>query len=265
METEMEMPGPPPPVRALHARRAAQNGWMQPESVPVPARDEDGGARVAAWLALPGRLGLGLGLGLRGRPRVVVAAAVLLGLAVALLVFMLWRGGPAAAALAAAAPAAASAPGGAASVAAGAAAASPVSPVSPVASAPGAESAEAVASAAPAASPQPGRIELQPLVSRLGEDERRALREDARARRGPPPVPRAWALVTPPLERARAARAAAQLQAVALLRGLPTRVEQWPAGTRWRAVSFAFASAEEAEKVRLALRDKGLPIEVLEF
>ena len=36
-------------------------------------------------------------------------------------------------------------------------------------------------------------------------------------------------------------------------------------GTGWRAVFWGFASAKDAEKVRLALADKGLKTDVVEF
>jgi len=71
--------------------------------------------------------------------------------------------------------------------------------------------------------------------------------------------------VTAPLDQRRAERAAAQLKAVALFQTLPMQVEQLPAGARWRTVFWPFTSAADAEKVRLALADKGLQTEVLEF
>lgn len=125
--------------------------------------------------------------------------------------------------------------------------------------------------------PQAGRVQLPvlapTLVSRLAAGERERLRQSGRELRaahaqGAAPSarqPKAWALVTAPLERHRAQRAAAQLQAVAALQRRPMRVEQWPVGARWRAVFWAFDSAQEAQKVRLALADKGLRLEVLEF
>lgn len=116
--------------------------------------------------------------------------------------------------------------------------------------------------------PRRGRIELDPLVARLPDDERQALRRSGRDLRGESTVAasdKAWALVTAPLDQRRAERAAAQLKAVALFQSLPMHVEQMPAGARWRAVFWPFTSAADAEKVRLALADKGLQTEVLEF
>ena len=60
-------------------------------------------------------------------------------------------------------------------------------------------------------------------------------------------------------------RVAAQLHAVALLQPVPMRAELLPSGAGWRAVFWPFASEGDAEKVRLALADKGLRTEVLEF
>jgi hypothetical protein len=116
--------------------------------------------------------------------------------------------------------------------------------------------------------PRQGRIERPPLVPRLSDAERQAARQSARALRAEPAVradDKAWALVTDPLDPRRAERAAAQLQAVALFQAHPMRVERMPAGGRWRAVFWPFTSAADAEKVRLALADKGLKTEVLEF
>lgn len=157
------------------------------------------------------------------------------------------------------------------------AASAAASAVTKGASAVDSEAVHAAASAAAAMPPAPppvdvaprrGRIELDPLVARLPDDERQALRRSGRDLRGEPTVAasdKAWALVTAPLDQRRAERAAAQLKAVALFQRLPMHVEQMPAGARWRAVFWPFTSAADAEKVRLALADKGLQTEVLEF
>lgn len=139
----------------------------------------------------------------------------------------------------------------------------------PASSAPATQQAQP---AAPDAQPRPGRIVLTALVPHLSDEERAALRQrgsDMRAAaiaRAPAAAPaRAFALVTRPLDRLQAQRAAVQLQAVAALQPQAMRVEQWPVGTRWQAVFWAFPSAQAAEKVRLALADKGLKVQVLEF
>ena len=120
----------------------------------------------------------------------------------------------------------------------------------------------------PDAAPLRGRIALEPLVPRLADAERQELRRsgrDLRRQSSARGEARAWALVTAPLDQRRADRATAQLRAVALFQALPMRVEQLPAGRQWRAVFWPFTSAQDAEKVRLALADKGLQTEVLEF
>ena len=67
------------------------------------------------------------------------------------------------------------------------------------------------------------------------------------------------------VSRAQSERAAAQLQALALLLPGGLRAELMPAGKAWRAVCWPFGSAADAEKVRLTLADKGLKTDVLEF
>lgn len=155
-------------------------------------------------------------------------------------------------------------------VASTSAAASAASAAAPQAAASHAVFAAAEAASRPVStSPQRGRIELSPLVPRLGPDERQTLRQTAHGLRGPDPreVPaKAYALATRPLaDRARSERAAAQLQALALLQRMPMKAELMQTGGAWRAVFWPFRSAEDAEKVRLALADKGLPTEVIEF
>lgn len=114
-----------------------------------------------------------------------------------------------------------------------------------------------------------GRVDLPPLVDRLADAQRHELRTEARSLRGQPaidPSAKAWALVTLPLaDKQQSQRVAAQLQAVALLQPLPMRAELVQAQGRWRAVFWPFASEKDAEKVRLALADKGLKTEVVAF
>ena len=128
---------------------------------------------------------------------------------------------------------------------------------------------EAVASVPRSVNPRRGRIELPPLVPKLAATERHDLRTNSRELRGQPavlPEAKAWALVTGPLaDRRQSERVAAQLHAVALLQPVPMRAELMPAGNGWRAVFWPFPTAQDAEKVRLALADKGLRTEVLEF
>ena len=77
---------------------------------------------------------------------------------------------------------------------------------------------------------------------------------------------RAWALATrPQANRTQTERAVAQLQALALIQRLPLRAEPMQSGGAWRAVFWPFKSAADAEKVRLALADKGLRTELIEF
>jgi hypothetical protein len=114
-----------------------------------------------------------------------------------------------------------------------------------------------------------GRIELPPLVPRLADVDRHDLRTGSRALRREPavlPDAKAWALVTPTLtDKRQSERVAAQLQAVALLQPMPMRAELMAAGRGWRAVFWPFPTEKDAEKVRLALADKGLRTELLEF
>lgn len=148
-----------------------------------------------------------------------------------------------------------------------------VGPAKTAASAP-ATPASAVAAAAPASRPaseraRRGRVELPPLVERLADAQRHELRAEARSLRGQPavdPGAQAWALVSQPLaDKAQSQRVAAQLQAVALLQPRPMRAELVQAQGRWRAVFWPFTSEKDAEKVRLALADKGLKTEVVAF
>lgn len=88
----------------------------------------------------------------------------------------------------------------------------------------------------------------------------------AAAPAAPAAPPRSWALVTQPLQdRQHSERVAAQLRAVALLQPVPMRTELMRSGTGWRAVFWGFTSVKDAEKVRLALADKGLKTDVMEF
>ena len=124
--------------------------------------------------------------------------------------------------------------------------------------------------------PKRGRIELQALVPRLPDNERQELRaaglglrnESAGAAPTAAKAPevKAWALVTRPSSNKRQSElAAAQLQAVALLQPLPMRAELLKGSDGWRAVFWPFSNAKDAEKVRLALADKGLSTDLLEF
>lgn len=142
-----------------------------------------------------------------------------------------------------------------------------------------------LAAAAGASSPSPGpgsdepaagtarrgRVVLAPLVPALDAATRaEARRQSAALRRdaagAPGPDDKVYALVTAPMvSRAQSERAAAQLQALALLLPGGLRAELMPAGKAWRAVCWPFGSAADAEKVRLALADKGLKTDVLEF
>jgi hypothetical protein len=121
-------------------------------------------------------------------------------------------------------------------------------------------------------SPQRGQVPLQRLAPVLAESDRQALRVAGRSLRGEvpaqpvPPVDKAWALVTAPLPNKRTSqRAAAQLNAVARLQTQPMQAELLQAGPAWRAVCWPFPSAREAQKVQMALLDKGLRTEVVEF
>jgi len=242
-----------------------------------------GDQRLRLLLA-PGPRGAVLGPRHWSRARVAVASGLMAALVLPMAALPWWLSGHGAVAVAQAASSSAAAASGGAAASAAAAEASAVAAASlsegEVVLATVAASPDAVAAAASAAetappplppvdvAPRRGRIELDPLVARLPDDERQALRRSGRDLRGEPAMAasdKAWALVTAPLDQRRAERAAAQLKAVALFQSLPMRVEQMPAGARWRAVFWPFTSAADAEKVRLALADKGLQTEVLEF
>ncbi len=113
-----------------------------------------------------------------------------------------------------------------------------------------------------------GRLELPPLIPRLAESDRHALRQAGQNLRsvGAAAVPaKAWALATRPADKEPSERAAAQLKALALLQPVPMRAELLQARNGWRAVFWPFVNAQDAEKARLALADKGLSTEVIEF
>lgn len=278
---------------ATDAQRAtAGQGAPEVELHLITAAVGVGDQRLRLLLA-PGPRGAVLGPRHWSRARMAVAGGLMAALVLPMAALPGWLAGEGGAAVAQAAssPAAtaglAAAASGAAAASAAAAEASAVAAAAlsegevvlasvSAASAPGAptEAVEAIEAKPPAppppvdVAPRSGRIELAPLVAPLPDDERRALRRSGRDLRGEPAagaVDKAWALVTAPLDQRRAERAAAQLKAVALFQSLPMRVEQMPAGGRWRAVFWPFASAADAEKVRLALADKGLQTEVLEF
>ena len=119
------------------------------------------------------------------------------------------------------------------------------------------------------ARPRRGRVDVPPLVAKLDDAQRHDLRLAGRALRGEPAHPvhaRAWALVTQPLSnRRQSERVAAQLHAVALLQPMPMRAELMQAEGGWRAVFWPFPTERDAEKVRLALADKGLRTQIVEF
>lgn len=121
----------------------------------------------------------------------------------------------------------------------------------------------------PDVDPRPGDITLGRLVPPLDRAQRQLLRRAGQALRSgdaAAAAPKAWALVSMPMnDRPRSQRVAAQLQAVALLQAVPLQAELMQVAGRWRAVCWPFASADDAEKVRLALADKGLRTEVIEF
>jgi hypothetical protein len=112
-------------------------------------------------------------------------------------------------------------------------------------------------------------VDLSPLVDKLDDAQRHELRQEGRALRGEPAHPadaRSWALVTAPLpDRRTSERVAAQLHAVALLQPMPMRAELMRGDGGWRAVFWPFPTERDAEKVRLALADKGLRTQVIEF
>lgn len=143
-------------------------------------------------------------------------------------------------------------------------------PTSPAASAPDRTTEHAQAPPPPpSVRPRRGRIELPTLVPRLADADRQDLRTSGRALRNEPamaPDAKAWALVTPPLtDKRQSERVTAQLHAVALLQPVPMRAELMAAGNGWRAVFWPFSNEKDALKVRMALADKGLRTEVVEF
>lgn len=256
-------------------RRRADDPAPEVELHVVTAAVGVGDQRHRLLLA-PGERGPILGARHWSRPRLALAGVLLaaLLLSAAALPWLHGRGTApgVVAALAASQVAAASSPVALPIAAAAASEPSPegASPAAEPAAEPAAMTDVAASAAPPADVPaRRGRIDLDPVVPRLADAERQQLRREGRQLRGetPPAVePRAWALVTAPLDARRAERAAVQLQAVALFQSLPMRVERMPAaGQRWRAVFWPFVSAQDAEKVRLALADKGLQTEVLEF
>jgi hypothetical protein len=77
---------------------------------------------------------------------------------------------------------------------------------------------------------------------------------------------KSWALVSAPLaSRRQSERVVGQLGAVALLQPLPMRAELMTTREGRRAVFWPFPTASDAEKVRQALADRGLKMEVVEF
>ncbi|MEN9626844.1 MAG: hypothetical protein RJA10_70 [Pseudomonadota bacterium] len=227
-----------------------------------------GDSRQRLLLATDGAV---LGRRQLNRTRATTAAAAALALLGGLGGGWFWHGGPHVAETVAqpVAPAA-SAVLAAASAAPAVAHAMPGPASAAPASAPAAQQAVAAAASVPhSVDPRRGRIELPPLVPRLAAAERQELRSHSREMRGQPaagPATKAWALVTGPLsDRRQSERVSAQLHAIALLQPVPMRAELMPTGQGWRAVFWPFPTAQDAEKVRLALADKGLRTEVLEF
>lgn len=135
------------------------------------------------------------------------------------------------------------------------------------ASAPGAVAAPT--SRPPDVEARPGRIELPAIKPRLAEADRQQLKNAAAAMRNQAAAASrkpAWALVTQPVaDRRVSERAAAQFEAVAARQPTPMRAELMRTGSAWRAVFWPFVSARDAEKARIALADKGLRTEVVEF
>ncbi len=118
--------------------------------------------------------------------------------------------------------------------------------------------------------PHEGPVDRLPLVHPLDPAMRADLRREGlrlrAAAAASAPAAKAWALVTPPLtDRRLSQRVTAQLHAVALLQPLPMRAELMASAGGPRAVFWPFPSAADAEKVRLALADRGLRTEVVEF
>jgi len=126
--------------------------------------------------------------------------------------------------------------------------------------------------------PRRGRVEMPFTKPRLAADDRqRAQVMSASLRRqgdvpsgAAKPAPQAavklYALVSASTrERSGSERFARQLQVLAQLRPGLLRAELMQVGNGWRAVCWPFSSAQEAERVRLALADRGLKTEVVEF
>jgi hypothetical protein len=120
--------------------------------------------------------------------------------------------------------------------------------------------------------PQEIRFERPSLVERLDPDTRAALRREGQRLRATPaaaaasaPPTQVWALVTAPLGKRQSERVSAQLKAVALFQPLPMHVELMPTRAGPRAVFWPFVSAQDAEKVRQALADRGLQTEAVAF
>lgn len=121
------------------------------------------------------------------------------------------------------------------------------------------------AASSPRAMPGVG-LGRPPLVARLPDAERRALREAARQLRAAAPAPaKAWALATGAADRRLSLRAAVLFQALARLQPQPMQAELLQAPAGWRAVFWPFRSEQDAQRARLALADKGLQTEVIEF
>lgn len=135
-----------------------------------------------------------------------------------------------------------------------------------------AASASAPASAAGDGAPQPvprrtDLIGLTPLVPRLAEADRRAMRLQARALRdhGAAPSP-AWALVAAPsADRRQSERIALRIQAIVGGNSAIPRAETMRSGATWRAVVWPYGDADAAEQARRALAARGLRTEVVEF
>ncbi|MFT3817810.1 MAG: hypothetical protein QM750_09325 [Rubrivivax sp.] len=237
------------------ALRRAGDGAAEVDLYLITAAVAIGDQRHRLLLA-PGAGGAVLGLRHWSRQRLLGALPLLAGLLIAAGAAWPLRAPEAAPEAAAPQLAAAAAPPAEPVVAADAAPALPDEPTADAASAP------------PDADARPGTIDLPPLVPRLDDQQRRELRAAGRALRQAPAAAaaKAWALVTPLLrDRRQSERVAAQLQAVALLQAMPMRTELLPAGRGWRAVFWPFTSEQDAQKVRLALADKGLQTELLEF
>lgn len=133
---------------------------------------------------------------------------------------------------------------------------------------------EAAPQARPAdVDPRRGTVELPPKKPVLGAEARLQARAEAEPLRRATAAarrmaPRAYALVSATTrERSDSERVAQQLQGVAQLRPGPgaLRAELVRVDAGWRAVCWPFASARDAEKVRLVLAYRGLKTELVEF